>query len=74
MKVELKNVDVMAYTDEKWLEFILNQIIINSIKLCHCLHSNVPDLWFSIDLENGIFSILLHVCYLGTCIHVTDPL
>ena len=32
MKVELNNVDVMAYTDEKWLEFILNQIIINSIK------------------------------------------
>ena len=32
MKVELKNTDVSAYSDEKWLEFILNQIIINSIK------------------------------------------
>ncbi len=32
MKVSLQNCDVFAYTDEKWLEFILNQIIINSIK------------------------------------------
>ena len=32
MKVELKNTNVFAYTDEKWLEFIINQIIINSIK------------------------------------------
>ena len=32
MKVELKNTDVSSYSDEKWLEFILNQIIINSIK------------------------------------------
>lgn len=32
MKVEIKNIDVSVYTDEKWLEFILNQIIINSIK------------------------------------------
>ena len=32
MRVELKNIDVQAYTDEKWLEFILNQIMINSIK------------------------------------------
>lgn len=32
MRVELKNIDVLAYTDEKWLEFVLNQIMINSIK------------------------------------------
>lgn len=32
MKVETKNINLSAYTDEKWLEFILNQIIINSIK------------------------------------------
>lgn len=32
MKVEIKNTDVNCYTDEKWLEFVLNQIIINSIK------------------------------------------
>lgn len=32
MKVEVKNIDVIAYSDEKWLEFILNQIVINAIK------------------------------------------
>ena len=32
MKVELNNVNIKCYTDEKWLEFILNQIITNSIK------------------------------------------
>lgn len=32
MKVETKNLGLFAYTDEKWLEFICNQILINSIK------------------------------------------
>ena len=32
MKVETKNIGISAYTDEKWLEFIFNQIMINSIK------------------------------------------
>ncbi len=32
MKVEINNIQVEAYTDEKWLEFILNQVIVNSIK------------------------------------------
>lgn len=32
MKVNLQNCDVMAYTDEKWLEFILNQIMMNSVQ------------------------------------------
>ena len=32
MKVEVNNIDSIVYADEKWLEFILNQIIINSIK------------------------------------------
>lgn len=32
MKVEIKNIELSAYTDEKWLEFILNQIMINAIK------------------------------------------
>lgn len=32
IKVETKNIESSSYTDEKWLEFILNQIIINAIK------------------------------------------
>ncbi len=32
MKVDVENDKVFAYTDEKWLEFILNQIMINSVQ------------------------------------------
>lgn len=32
MKVSLQNCDVTAYTDEKWLEFILHQIMMNSVQ------------------------------------------
>lgn len=32
IKVDVKNIELTIYSDEKWLEFILNQIIINSIK------------------------------------------
>lgn len=32
IKVEVKNVALNIYSDEKWLEFIINQVIINSIK------------------------------------------
>lgn len=32
IKINLDNIDQEVYSDSKWLEFILNQIIINSIK------------------------------------------
>ena len=32
MKIDVENEEVFAYTDEKWLEFILNQIMINSVQ------------------------------------------
>ena len=32
MKVEMEDVKMTAYTDEKWLAFILNQMMINSIQ------------------------------------------
>lgn len=34
IKLELINLDISVYTDAKWLEFILNQVIQNSIKYC----------------------------------------
>ena len=30
--VEIENIDKNVYCDSKWLEFILNQIIVNAIK------------------------------------------
>lgn len=32
IKVELKDINTIVYSDEKWLEFIINQVLINSIK------------------------------------------
>lgn len=32
IKIEIKDIDEYVYTDSKWINFILNQIIINSIK------------------------------------------
>lgn len=32
MKVDVEDEEVFAYTDEKWLEFILNQIMMNSVQ------------------------------------------
>ena len=61
MKVELEDTNVSAYTDEKWLEFILNQIIINSIqyrkeknsKIVMSLKENKESVELSIK-DNGI--------------------
>lgn len=32
IKIELNNLNIQVYSDKKWLEFILNQIINNAIK------------------------------------------
>ena len=32
VKIELNNIDKIVYADSKWIEFIINQIITNSIK------------------------------------------
>ncbi|MDZ5034907.1 ATP-binding protein, partial [Clostridium perfringens] len=32
IKIEVKDLDVIVYSDSKWIEFIINQIISNSIK------------------------------------------
>lgn len=32
IKLELEKRDITVFTDEKWLEYILNQIVVNSIK------------------------------------------
>lgn len=61
MQVETENTEVSAYTDEKWLEFILNQIIINAIqyrkeknpKIIIALKENKESVQLSIK-DNGI--------------------
>ena len=46
MKVDIENINCICYSDEKWLEFILNQIIINSIKYKKLNNSTI---WISVE-------------------------
>lgn len=61
IKLQLENLDTFVYTDSKWLEFILNQIVQNSIKYCDKEDSviqikavNKNDTVFLIIKDNGI--------------------
>lgn len=56
MKVEINNIQVEAYTDEKWLEFILNQVIVNSIK-----YKNSKDSEVLIGIEENAKNVKLWV-------------
>lgn len=61
MKVELDNIDVNVFSDEKWLEFILNQIVINAIKykrdndskVMFCAYVDKDDVFLEI-VDNGV--------------------
>ena len=56
MKVELNNVNTNCYTDEKWLEFIVNQIIQNAIKYRKERNANIV-ITISENKENVILNI-----------------
>ena len=56
MKVELNNVNTNCYTDEKWLEFIVNQIIQNAIKYRKEKNANIV-ITISENKENVILNI-----------------
>lgn len=56
MKVELNKVNTNCYTDEKWLEFIVNQIIQNAIKYRKEKNANIV-ITISENKENVILNI-----------------
>lgn len=56
MKVELNKVNTNCYTDEKWLEFIVNQIIQNAIKYRKEKNANII-ITISENKENVILNI-----------------
>ena len=56
MKVELNNINTNCYTDEKWLEFIINQIIQNAIKYRKEKNANII-ITISENKENVILNI-----------------
>jgi signal transduction histidine kinase len=54
--IEISDIDKNIYCDSKWLEFILNQIIVNSIKYRN--NENPIVKINSIDIKNGIQLII----------------
>ena len=56
IKVELNNINQEVYSDPKWVEFILNQIIINAIK-----YSDKPDAKVSVETATNENQIRLMI-------------
>ena len=54
--IEIDNIERFVYCDSKWLEFILNQIIVNSIKYRNTKDSKVKI--YCEDIKNGIKLII----------------
>lgn len=54
--IETDNIDKIVYCDSKWLEFILNQIIVNAIKYRN--NENPKVKVYVIDIKNGIKLII----------------
>ena len=54
--IEIDNIDKFVYCDSKWLEFILNQIVVNSIKYRNTKDSKVKI--YGEDIKNGIKLII----------------
>lgn len=50
--IDIDNIDKTVYCDSKWLEFILNQIIVNAIKYRNNKNPKVKV--YVIDIKNGI--------------------
>ena len=57
VKIDIKNVDKLVYCDSKWVEFILGQIVSNSIK-----YMDKKESVLSIYGENIGEDVLLKVC------------
>lgn len=56
INIELYELDKNIYSDSKWVEFIVNQVVINSIKYRVKDHSEVRI--YTLDIKNGIQLII----------------
>lgn len=56
IRVDTENLDKIVYCDDKWLKFILSQILTNSAK-----YMNKPEKWIKISAEELGNSIILSV-------------
>lgn len=56
IEIDIDNIDKTVYCDSKWLEFILNQIIVNAIKYRSINNSKVKI--YTTNIKNGIKLII----------------
>lgn len=56
ISVDIDNVDAFVYCDTKWLEFIINQIIGNSVKYCNDKEGKIT-IYSTINANNIILNI-----------------
>ncbi len=55
IKLAIDNMEYTVYTDTKWLEFILNQIIVNAIKY----HGDNPSIGIFVEKKNNSISLFI---------------
>lgn len=55
-KIQLQNLDAIIYSDGKWLEFMLGQVLDNSIK-----YGEKNKLWIEVSSEKKENTVLLHI-------------
>lgn len=71
IEINVHNVDVSVNTDAKWLEFILNQIISNSIKYKKEENSNI-EIWAESEKNDKVILKELHIKDNGIGIKKSD--
>ena len=66
--IDAKNLDISVLTDEKWLEFMMGQIIANSVKYCDANRKLELSVWGEETSDN----VLLHIQDNGIGIPASD--
>ena len=67
IQLQLSEINDVVYSDEKWIEFIVNQIIVNSINYCY-----KEDSVISIYTSNHKHNLILHIVDNGVGIDEKD--
>ncbi len=67
IRLKLSEINEVVYSDEKWIEFIINQIIVNSINYCI-----KEDSFISIYTSNHEHNLILHIVDNGVGINEKD--
>lgn len=56
IKLNLKDIDKTVYSDSKWIEFIMNQLLINSVKYKNKEHPQIKI--YTKDIKNGVMLVV----------------